>query len=179
MLNAMDYPRDSNMVKNPPTNPVFLLFFLLFKIIPELAMAQINTTIFPINVGVVLDLDTPFGKMGLTCINMALSDFYASHAHYNTRLVLHTRDSTRDVVVAAAAGDLFLFFMFCFCFIQLLFLLLVRSQFHVLHVDVILQTGLDLGFASFSPFPPFFFFFLSFARKLLLVEFSFASPNSS
>ncbi|KAK9946285.1 hypothetical protein M0R45_011758 [Rubus argutus] len=65
-------------------------------------MAQ-NTTIFPINVGVVLDLDAPFGKMGLTCINMAISDFYASHAHYNTRLVLHTRNSTGDVVAAAAA----------------------------------------------------------------------------
>ncbi|KAK9946286.1 hypothetical protein M0R45_011759 [Rubus argutus] len=88
------------MIKNPPTNPVFLLLFLLFKIIP-LTMAQ-NTTIFPIDVGVVVDLDTRFGKMGLTCINMALSDFYASHAHYNTRLVLHTRNSTGDVVVAAA-----------------------------------------------------------------------------
>ena len=100
----MDYPRDSI---NMNRSPVFLLFLLLFKIIP-LAMAQ-NTTIFPINVGVVLDLDAPFGKMGLTCINMAISDFYASHAHYNTRLVLHTRNSTGDVVAAAAAGDLFLY----------------------------------------------------------------------
>ncbi|KAL6130485.1 hypothetical protein ACLB2K_068864 [Fragaria x ananassa] len=43
-----------------------------------LALAQ-NTTI-PVNVGVILDLDTGFGKLGLSCIEMALSDFYASHA---------------------------------------------------------------------------------------------------
>ncbi|RVW26897.1 Glutamate receptor 2.8 [Vitis vinifera] len=40
-------------------------------------MAQ-NTTI-PVKVGVVLDLDTWVGKMGLSCISMALSDLYASH----------------------------------------------------------------------------------------------------
>ncbi|ONI33251.1 hypothetical protein PRUPE_1G412700 [Prunus persica] len=86
------------MIKCPPY-PVFLLL-LFFRIF--LAMAQ-NTTI-PINVGVVLDFDSRLGKIGLSCINMALSDFYASHSNYNTRLVLHTRDSTRDVVVAADAA---------------------------------------------------------------------------
>ncbi|RVW72764.1 hypothetical protein CK203_057326 [Vitis vinifera] len=35
-----------------------------------------------VKVGVVLDLDTWVGKMGLSCISMALSDFYASHGHY-------------------------------------------------------------------------------------------------
>ncbi|XVE53494.1 hypothetical protein DITRI_Ditri03aG0007700 [Diplodiscus trichospermus] len=35
---------------------------------------------------------------------MALSDFYATHASYRTRLVLNPRDSNRDVVGAAAAG---------------------------------------------------------------------------
>ncbi|GAB4857804.1 hypothetical protein Ancab_040529 [Ancistrocladus abbreviatus] len=39
------------------------------------------------------------GEMGFTCIQMALSDFYASHADYRTRLALHTRDSNQDVVV--------------------------------------------------------------------------------
>ncbi|RVW71728.1 hypothetical protein CK203_057098 [Vitis vinifera] len=38
----------------------------------EMGMAQ-NTTI-PVKVGVVLDLDTWVGKMGLSCISMALSD---------------------------------------------------------------------------------------------------------
>ncbi|XP_021824206.1 glutamate receptor 2.8-like isoform X1 [Prunus avium] len=86
------------MTKCPP-NPVFLLF-LFFRIFLVMAL---NTTI-PINVGVVLDLDTRFGIIRLSCINMALSDFYASHSNYNTRLVLHTRDSARDVVVAADAA---------------------------------------------------------------------------
>ncbi|KAL6215323.1 hypothetical protein ACLB2K_014754 [Fragaria x ananassa] len=82
-----------------PTNITFLLL-LFFRI--SLALAQ-NTTI-SINVGVILDLDNPDGKIGLSCINMALSDFYASHAYYRTRLVLRTRDSSKDVVVAAAAA---------------------------------------------------------------------------
>uniref|UniRef100_F6H9E7 Uncharacterized protein n=1 Tax=Vitis vinifera TaxID=29760 RepID=F6H9E7_VITVI len=68
-------------------------------------MAQ-NTTI-PVKVGVVLDLDTWVGKMGLSCISMALSDLYASHGHYKTRVVTKIRDSKRDVVGAAAAGRLF------------------------------------------------------------------------
>ncbi|KAH0969737.1 hypothetical protein GBA52_028333 [Prunus armeniaca] len=57
-----------------------------------LAKAQ-NTKTTPVNVGVVLDFDTRFGKMGLSCINMSLSDFYASHSYYNSRLVLHKRKS--------------------------------------------------------------------------------------
>ncbi|RVW72738.1 Glutamate receptor 2.7 [Vitis vinifera] len=61
-----------------------------------------NTTI-PVKVGVVLNMDTWLGKMGLSCISMALSDFYASHGHYKTRLVPEIRDSKRDVVGAAAA----------------------------------------------------------------------------
>nr|XP_004292790.2 PREDICTED: glutamate receptor 2.8-like [Fragaria vesca subsp. vesca] len=89
------------MIRNNPSNLVFLLFFLLFRI-NFLALAQ-NTTL-PVNVGVILNLDTGFGKMGLSCIEMALSDFYASHAYYHTRLVLHKRDSANDVVVAAGAA---------------------------------------------------------------------------
>ncbi|GMY29113.1 glutamate receptor 2.8-like [Fagus crenata] len=66
-----------------------------------LAKAQ-NTTI-PVNVGVILDFDAWSGKMGLSCINMALADFYASNSNYKTRLVLNSRDSKSDVVGAAAA----------------------------------------------------------------------------
>ncbi|CAN6539668.1 unnamed protein product [Malus baccata var. baccata] len=88
------------MTKIPTINTVFLLF-LLSRIF--LVVAQ-NTTLIPVHVGVILDLDTWPGKMGLSCIYMALSDFYASHAGYNTRLVLHKRDSAEDVVVAATAA---------------------------------------------------------------------------
>ncbi|OMO86160.1 hypothetical protein CCACVL1_09761 [Corchorus capsularis] len=34
---------------------------------------------------------------------MALSDFYQTHPHYKTRLLLHHMDSNEDVVQAAAS----------------------------------------------------------------------------
>ncbi|KAJ6856091.1 hypothetical protein NC651_037968 [Populus alba x Populus x berolinensis] len=71
----------------------------------EVLVAQ-NTATIPVNVGVVLDLEFSGGNIGLTCINMALSDFYATHSDYKTRLVLTTRNSGNDVVGAAAAGSL-------------------------------------------------------------------------
>ncbi|XP_010521873.1 PREDICTED: glutamate receptor 2.7-like [Tarenaya hassleriana] len=58
-----------------------------------------------VKVGVVLDLQTTFSKICLTSINISLSDFYANHANYSTRLALHLRDSDRDVVAAAAAAS--------------------------------------------------------------------------
>ncbi|XP_049349846.1 glutamate receptor 2.8-like [Solanum verrucosum] len=71
----------------------------------KMAMAQNKSSIVSINVGVVLDMDEWFGKMGLSCISMALSDFYSiDGSNYKTRLVLHTRDSKKDVVGAAAAA---------------------------------------------------------------------------
>ncbi|KAK4374103.1 hypothetical protein RND71_004780 [Anisodus tanguticus] len=84
-------------------------FFLLCLVIffsMEMAMAQNKSSTIPINVGVVLDMDELLGKMGLSCISMALSDFYNSDhgSKYKTRVVLHTRDSKRDVVGAAAAA---------------------------------------------------------------------------
>lgn len=66
-------------------------------------MAQ--ATPFPVKVGVVVDMDSDVGEMGLNCIKMALSDFYDRHSYYQTRLVLNSRDSKRDVVGAAAAGN--------------------------------------------------------------------------
>jgi ionotropic glutamate receptor len=64
-------------------------------------MAQ-NETIYPreLNVGFILDdLESMEGKAWLSCIKMALSDFYASHAHYKTRLVLNIRDSNQTLWV--------------------------------------------------------------------------------
>ncbi|KAF3954700.1 hypothetical protein CMV_019985 [Castanea mollissima] len=89
-----------------PTRIAFTLF--IFIILSErnlLAKAQ-NTSTIPVNVGVILNFDTWNGKMGFSCINMALSDFYASNPHYRTRVVLNSRDSKSDVVGAAAAGSL-------------------------------------------------------------------------
>ncbi|XP_010521868.1 PREDICTED: glutamate receptor 2.7-like isoform X1 [Tarenaya hassleriana] len=57
-----------------------------------------------VKVGVVLDLQTAFSKICLASINISLSDFYANHANYSTRLALQFRDSDKDAVAASAAG---------------------------------------------------------------------------
>ncbi|KAL7187165.1 hypothetical protein ACSBR1_037269 [Camellia fascicularis] len=69
-----------------------------------MAQSTTNTTTVQVKVGVVLDMNTWVGKMGLKSISMALSDFYSSHVHYKTRLELHVRDSKDNVVGAAAAA---------------------------------------------------------------------------
>ncbi|XP_061374921.1 glutamate receptor 2.7-like isoform X2 [Gastrolobium bilobum] len=66
-----------------------------------LSMAERNETV-AVKVGAVLDLSGRVGKMGLSCINMSLSEFYHSHSDYNTRLQFSIRDSHGDVVTSAA-----------------------------------------------------------------------------
>ncbi|XP_050368066.1 glutamate receptor 2.8-like [Argentina anserina] len=81
---------------------ILLLFSWIFMVT---AMGgEGRTTLIPVNVGVIVDLDESAGKMYLSCIEMALSDFYASNAHYKTRVVLNTRNSNGNVVGAAAAA---------------------------------------------------------------------------
>nr|XP_011459068.1 PREDICTED: glutamate receptor 2.7-like isoform X4 [Fragaria vesca subsp. vesca] len=77
--------------------------FLVFSSIVVAVAAQND----PVNVGVgvVLDSSSGVGKMGLSCINMSLTDFYASHPNYTTRLLLHQKNSSpEDVVLTAAAA---------------------------------------------------------------------------
>ncbi|KAK7311929.1 hypothetical protein RJT34_10405 [Clitoria ternatea] len=81
------------MVKIHGTSLVMLSLLL------GLGMAEKKGTV---KVGAVLNLGETVGKMGLSCINIALSDFYLSHSHYNTRLHFTIRDSHTDVVTAAA-----------------------------------------------------------------------------
>ncbi|KAL5570003.1 hypothetical protein UlMin_026578 [Ulmus minor] len=82
-----------------------LLFILsLFCGGPHSNITAQHTTV-PVKVGVVVDHERWVGKLGLSCIEMALSDFYAFSGHnYKTRLLLHSRDSKNDVVEAAAAA---------------------------------------------------------------------------
>jgi ionotropic glutamate receptor len=93
-------------MKKNHSKAVLSFFFFSVKILfTGMGMAE-NTSI-PVSVGVVLDLDSDLdGRIALSCIEMALSDFYATHGDYKTRLVLNTRDSMKDVVGAAAAGPL-------------------------------------------------------------------------
>nr|XP_034890043.1 glutamate receptor 2.8-like [Populus alba] len=87
----------------PALSFLSLLFLKIFFF--EMGMAKNSTSIIPVNVGVVLDFDNDLdGKIGLSCINMSLSDFYDTHGDYKTRLVLITRDSKNDVAGAAAAA---------------------------------------------------------------------------
>lgn len=49
------------------------------------------------------------GRIGLSSMSLALSDFYSANANYATRLVLHVRDSKGQAIDAAAAG-IYMFF---------------------------------------------------------------------
>lgn len=96
----------SNMVKKNPPNLELLLSIFFFFLCSWISLAMAQNKTIPVNVGVVLDdLNSRNGKIWLSCIKMALSDFYASHANYKTRLVLNTRDSKQNVVGAAKAGN--------------------------------------------------------------------------
>ncbi|KAL0323996.1 UNVERIFIED_CONTAM: Glutamate receptor 2.7 [Sesamum calycinum] len=93
------------MAKEPVSHALFCALFsiLSFQIfLMNLGMAQGTTT--DISVGVVLDMDIPVSQMSLNCISMALSEFYATHGYYKTRLALSTRDSNGTVIGAAAAA---------------------------------------------------------------------------
>ncbi|KAM2150186.1 hypothetical protein ACFX1R_044799 [Malus domestica] len=82
----------------------FLLISLSINLSLVMGQKSQNTTI-PVKVGVVLDdLDSSSTKVWLSCIEMALSDFYTSRASSSTRLALSIRDSREDVVDAAAAA---------------------------------------------------------------------------
>ncbi|XP_038884545.1 glutamate receptor 2.9-like [Benincasa hispida] len=63
---------------------------------------EINKQTSFVNVGVVLGLKSWAGKMGLSCINISLSDFYSSNSQYNTKIQLHITDSKDDLLLAAS-----------------------------------------------------------------------------
>lgn len=83
------------------TNLYISLSVLLLCVLVPFSNAQTNTTF---QVGVILDLGSLIGKIGLTSLSLAYSDFYAVHANYSTRLELHVRDSGGRASGAAATG---------------------------------------------------------------------------
>ena len=82
-------------------NSFALILSLQLSLLVNIVNAQ---PLVKVKVGVVLNTESIQGKLELTCINMAISDFYAAHPQSRSRIVLHVRDSRDDVVVAAAAG---------------------------------------------------------------------------
>lgn len=57
-----------------------------------------------IPVGLVLDLGSVEGKIVKTSVSMALSDFYAIHNDYKTRISLSIRNSHGEPLLALALG---------------------------------------------------------------------------
>ncbi|KAI5344572.1 hypothetical protein L3X38_012449 [Prunus dulcis] len=63
-----------------------------------------NIVVEEVHVGVILDMGSREGKIILSCISTALSDFYHLHNNYSTRVILHTRDSKGKALHALSAG---------------------------------------------------------------------------
>jgi len=92
-------------------NPIFLKFMVtcccLVNLLGGILAQTEKESNIVVKVGAVIDVSSngTVGKIGLSCINMSLSDFYLSHSHYKTRIQLIVMDSHRDVVTAAAHGN--------------------------------------------------------------------------
>ncbi|RWR75361.1 glutamate receptor 2.7-like protein [Cinnamomum micranthum f. kanehirae] len=86
---------------------LFSSFLLLFSLnlVGRCSTAAQNKSLnarISFDVGIVLDLESTLGKMSKVCISIALDDFYTTHNNYNTKLILHWRDSNEDDMEAAS-----------------------------------------------------------------------------
>ncbi|XP_073147283.1 glutamate receptor 2.8-like [Henckelia pumila] len=80
----------------------FILYISLFSLSGSLCIAQTEVVNRTFKVGVILDFDSLIGRIGLTSLSLAISDFYETNTDYTTRLELHLRDSKGEVIDAAA-----------------------------------------------------------------------------
>ncbi|XP_022756534.1 glutamate receptor 2.9-like [Durio zibethinus] len=86
---------------------IFFSFFLVgFTVKAETAGSGISgtwdSTRLVYNAGVVLDVNSKMGAMANICLSMALSDFYAEHPNYGTRLSLQRLDLLDGVTAASS-----------------------------------------------------------------------------
>lgn len=83
--------------------PIRLVFFLigLTSLFPATSWAQPPVSV---SVGLIIDADSPVGRIASTTIPMALDDFYAAFPNASTRVRVVQHDSGGDVVAAASAG---------------------------------------------------------------------------
>ncbi|XP_073137096.1 glutamate receptor 2.8-like [Henckelia pumila] len=79
-----------------------ILYISLLAISGSLCDAQTGIGNRTFQVGVILDFDSLVGRIGLTSIALAMTDFYATNPNYTTGLVLHLRDSKGQVIDAAS-----------------------------------------------------------------------------
>ncbi|XP_023523601.1 glutamate receptor 2.7-like [Cucurbita pepo subsp. pepo] len=83
---------------------VLFFFFLALCFGLRALSAMADDEAVKVKVGVVLDSNSLIGKMGLSFMDMALSDFYEFHKNYNTRLTLFPKNSMGDDLEATAAA---------------------------------------------------------------------------
>lgn len=81
-----------------------IFYLILFHSIEKTRYCRGDGLTVPVHVGVVLDMGTLVGKMGMTSISLAIDEFYSLNKNYTTRVVLHARDSNADVVQAASSA---------------------------------------------------------------------------
>ncbi|KAL7201217.1 hypothetical protein ACSBR1_033010 [Camellia fascicularis] len=95
-----------------------------------------------IKVGVILDMGSWVGKVVHSCITMAISDFYAVNTpHYETRVVLHIRDSNGEPLLALSAGE-FLFFVSALPFAALDLIENIKVQAMIIGPETLLEDKL-------------------------------------
>ncbi|KAL7140537.1 hypothetical protein ABFS83_09G125700 [Erythranthe nasuta] len=79
-----------------------LLLFTSFFVAPLSGL--INATAVKADVGIILDFETSVGKISMTCISMAIEDFYNNRSSHTTVIVPQFRDSKSDVIGAASSA---------------------------------------------------------------------------
>ncbi|XP_020570687.1 glutamate receptor 2.9-like [Phalaenopsis equestris] len=91
--------------RKPQRHPFCLVFLLSLVLRAE---AQVGGEgvhgRIQIDVGVILDVESWIGNISLSCMRMAVEDFYAVNSGYSTRISLHLRDSGGDAFGAASAA---------------------------------------------------------------------------
>nr|CAB3457112.1 unnamed protein product [Digitaria exilis] len=90
--------------RHPPSRLVVLLLLCLASLIPTPSLAQAQPPPASVTVGLIIDADSPVGRIASTTIPMALDDFYASFPNASARVRLAQHDSSGDVVAAASAA---------------------------------------------------------------------------
>ncbi|KAF3336819.1 glutamate receptor 2.8-like protein [Carex littledalei] len=78
------------------------LFLVYTFLVPHVILAVVPPV--QVKIGVILDLSSVAGKMSMTSINLAVSDFHSKNMIRSANLVLHVRDSKGDTVTATAAA---------------------------------------------------------------------------
>lgn len=88
------------------SNIILLLYILdINNIYAHVENTNSNQMQIPVPIGVVVDMNSSFGAMVELCIDMAISDFYASHTNHKTRLQLIKKDAKKLLNLNMAGID--------------------------------------------------------------------------